>query len=153
MIVNTTNTYMPWAELIQAFMFDLPNRMRREKIVNLSGDPMFALREFRVLTIGGARQCGKTQTAFQTVRENISSRLMGTRLGGFPSLPQNDEVLRSRLIEQHQLDEYHLKGVKLLVIDHDGRHDPNDDPYATLEEVYRTHPDWFDPDFSVVRIL
>ncbi len=151
--MNQNKNYMPWELLIKAFMLDLPNRMKRLEATNMGNDHLFSLREFRVLTIGGARQCGKTQTAFQTVRENISSRLMGTRLGGFPSLPQNDEVLRSRLIEQHQLDEYHLKGVKLLVIDHDGRRDPNDDPYATLEEVYRTHPDWFDPDFSVVRIL
>lgn len=153
MVVNTTNNYMPWAELIQAFMLDLPNRMRRMEIAQMSDKPLMALREFRVLTMGGLRQSGKTQTAFQVVRENIQSRLIGTRRGGFPSLPQNDEVLRSRLLEEHQLDQMHLAGVKLLVIDHDGRQDPNDDPYAVLEEVYRTHPDWFDPDFSVIRFL
>ena len=144
---------MPWEALVKAFILDLPNRVRHEKLSGLSAEPLVALREFRVLTIGGPRQRGKTQTAFQIVRENIQSRLLGTHSGGFPSLPQNDEVIYSRLLEQHRLDEYTLKGVKLLVIDHDGRRDPSDDPYAALEEVYSANPEWFDPDFSVIRFL
>lgn len=151
--MNQNKNYMPWELLIKAFMLDLPNRMRRIEIAQMSDKPLMALREFRVLTMGGLRQSGKTQTAFQVVRENIQSRLIGTRCGGFPSLPQNDEVLLSRLLEEHQLDQMHLAGVKLLVIDHDGRRDPNDDPYAELEKVYSEHSEWFDPDFSVIRIL
>ena len=151
--MSLASNYMPWEELIKAFNDNLPKRLKLEEASLMADRPKTALREFRLLTIGGQRQCGKTIAGFETVRKNPNARLIGTRTDGFPSLPQNDTVVRSRILMTKDIDQKSLEGVKLVVIDTDGYQHPFDDPYTELVALYSQHRDWFDPEFSIIRIL
>lgn len=151
--MNLVVGHMPWDELFEAFIFSLPRRMKNEKIANMSKDPIKRLQEFRILNIGGYRQSGKTTAAFKVVRENPHARLMGSSSMGFPSLAQNEHEIRSRILTIKDLDPEHLAGVKLMVIDTQGFHHAFDDPFGALTLTYYKHPEWFDPEFSIIRIL
>lgn len=143
---------MPWNELIGAFITSLPRRLEEEKISN-TNDLMKNLKEFRILTIGGHKKCGKSTAAFKIVRENKHARLMGFQSTGFPSLDKNDTVVRSRIFTTNDLIKDNLIGLKILVVDTNGFHNHKNNPFDVLLRVYYKHHDWFDPEFSIIHIL
>jgi hypothetical protein len=144
---------MPWTELIEAFVANLPIRSWAEEMTGGGVSRAKLFKEYRTLTIGGYRQCGKTSTAFKMVRDNPDARLMGTYLKGFPSLAGDDVVVRSRIINIQDISAEHLFGVKLLFIDTGGYKSRMDDPYTDMSLIYDQYPSWFDPEFSVIHIL
>jgi predicted AAA+ superfamily ATPase len=146
---------MPWDDLVWVFLREAKTRVKQieEQLIT---NPLMQLREFRVLTIGGPRQTGKSTLAQQTVRQRDNARLMiNTGVGGHGVAHLKlDERVETRRLEPHQLVQSKLKDVVTLVIDNEGRNAyTSSSPYYLIERVYEQHPEWFHPEFSVVNIL
>lgn len=145
--------HMPWGEIFEAFISSLPRRMKNEEMANVSKDPIKRLREFRTLNVGGYRRSGKTTAAFKVVRENPHARLMSSSSMEFPRLARDEKEIRSRILTLKDLDREHLTGVKLVIIDAQGFYHTSDDLLGALTLTYCKYPEWFDPEFSIIRIL
>ncbi len=146
---------MPWEELIWAF---LKNAKARAHWANASlTEPDFVLREYRTLTLGGHRQSGKTQAAARTVMAQDGAYLMGGWvLGGHGRAREMalQDVPLDKTIEPHELVEAKLKHVKTIVIDPDSiAEGQGHDYYGRIRAAYHNNPEWFHPEFSVVRII
>lgn len=146
---------MPWDDLVWVFLREAKTRVKLIEQARMN-DPLMQLREYRVLTLGGPRQCGKSALAQQTVRGRDNARLMINQgIAGHGVAHLNlDEKVEARRIESHHLVESKLKDVTTLVIDNEGRlaYTPTS-PYYLVEQAFVTHPEWFHPEFSIVNIL
>ncbi len=138
---------MPYAQLIEAFLGNLDCRMKQSKISLNNKNPLLDLREFRTLTIGGPRQTGKTGSGKDVVLSNKKARLINAH--HFDK--ERNKTIKKRTIEG--FDELSVRDVEILVINQDSYPTQCNDPYASLEDVYEHHPEWFHPNFSVIRIL
>ncbi|BAW19184.1 hypothetical protein [Ralstonia phage RP31] len=142
---------MPWDDLIWVFLRNAPRRIEQIE-QSLIKDPLSQLREFRVLTIGGPRQSGKTDAVMHIVKKHSGARLMGGWVIGSHGKTRQVEVPAEKSLELHELVPEKLKDVKTLVIESDfTAHSFN--YYGAVEEVYATHPEWFHPEFSIIHVL
>lgn len=146
------NNQMPWMDLIWAFLKDAASRTTRPDHELLS--PENSLRELRTLVIGGVRQSGKSKTAAEVVRTVDAARLMGGWILRANGRQRVFDVPADKSIEPHELVEAKLKNVKTIVIDPDMvSPGAGYDYYEKIVEVYSRHPEWFHPEFSVVRFV
>jgi hypothetical protein len=146
------NVYMPWMELMAAFFGAIPFRRQLQEQC-LNDNPLFNLREFHVLTIGGPRQCGKTQALLSVMRGNEDARFIKNSGVFTPAEVLRDPDLNARAFEKVGITKEMLEGVKILLIDNGGYPEGDLSPYRLLETMYVLHNDWFDPDLVVIRVL
>jgi hypothetical protein len=150
--LESKKVYMPWMELIAAFLEAIPYRRERQAEC-LNNNPLFNLREFHVLTIGGPRQCGKTQAVVSLLEGNPDARFIRNSNGYLPDQIKNNPELLERTFVKVGITKEMLEGVTILVMDNDGRPEDEMSPYRMLETMYAIHTDWFDPDLVVIRVL
>lgn len=144
--------YMPWDLLINAFLRGMPDRLKLQEQC-MSDNQLFNLREFHVLTIGGPRQCGKTNAVLDMVREHAHARFIKNSGIHTPYAVKREAILQERSLEKVGITQDDLKGVKILVIDNEGYPENELSPYKLLETMYVLHNDWFEPDVMVLRVL
>jgi hypothetical protein len=150
---------MPWDKMIQAFMANIPQRMAMIEQYP-SHNRMFELREFRLLSLSGPRQCGKTQALIDFVK-NVSRVKFCTpefflptwkhQLDGrkfeetYLSAPDLTVSMYKRPVGDLQYNPF--AGVKLFIMD--GVDGPT---YSDFIRMYSSLPEWFDPEFMVIRM-
>lgn len=145
---------MPWDDLIWVFLREAKTRIAQIK-QSLITEPVSQLREYRVLTLGGPRQTGKSVVGQQAVKQREWARLIvRTAPGGEGVAYLNlHEKVEARRLELHQLVQSKLEGVTVLVIDNNGYPVDTASPYHAVEKLYHQHPEWFHPEFSIIHIL
>lgn len=142
---------MPWDDLIDAFLEDAPTR---NKQIARSGFKrgLVELREFRVLTIGGPRQTGKSKAGARIVQEHPEAYMLGGWTHSDQGKFRQIKIPAEKSLELHELKPAKLADVKILVIENDFS-ERSLNYYKALEQVYAQRPEWFHPEFSVIRIL
>lgn len=135
---------MPWSELIAAFIDSLPDRKRMEEQCKHK-DNLLTFSEFRLLTIGGHRQSGKTESARQLVLSNKKARLINAHAD---YVEENKTVLKRTIKGLNALT---LKDVEILVINQDGW--VRDTPLEEVTYLFDHSPEMFHPNFSVIILL
>jgi hypothetical protein len=151
-------TPMPWDNLIQAFVTNTPQRMALLEATQFNST-LTELRELRTLTLGGARQSGKTEAVLKFILDSDDAVLFSTPSVYLP-------YFRNRLGEEFK--KYHplftidwqdtivfslkdieiFKNIKYLIVDN-----IENSTFFTFEKAYATFKEYFHPEFMVIRIL
>ena len=151
---------MPWDKLIEAFIANIPQRMELMK----AGGGLFtresAFREFHTLEIHGPRQCGKTEAALQFILNNRNVKFCIPKIyKGYYERRLGEMLFNQGYIEEHSLmlevaqphcvDDHNLfAGVKVLIFDEN-----HQSAWEDFIKLYMTRPEWFDPEFMVIRLF
>lgn len=154
------STYYPWTELINAFVDNIPKRLElMEASAALSLSPLQELNEFRILSIGGPRQCGKTEALLnfminhEHVKLNTRSfyqRYFESRLGEakFAKIYMDRHTLHHLTSFESLTEPNPFVGIKFMIFDN-----AEDEAFHYFTQIFNMRRDWFDPDFMVISVL
>ena len=157
-IPSRINVQFPWFDLMRAFIDDAP---RRQELLKDCGSlhPSMEMSELRVLTLGGPRQCGKTEALFKLIkgRSDIRFSILSLYIPFYKARLGNDYLGKLFPIDLFDLDKFDtemrngfnpFKDVRILVTDN---LDPN--YQKRLEDIYSLYKKHFHPDFMVIHVL
>jgi hypothetical protein len=157
-IPSRVDVQFPWFEMIQAFIDDAP---RRQQLLRdcVSMPPSTEMSELRVMTLGGPRQCGKTEALFKIIkgRDDVRFSIKSIFIPYYKARLGNDylgKLFPIDLFEVSKFDEEIRNGinpfqnVRVLVTDNLDAHIQKD-----LKEIYSLYKEYFHPDFMVVHVI
>lgn len=151
---------MPWDKLIEAFIANIPQRMELMKVSGGVYTSESELREFRTLEIHGPRQCGKTETILQYILKNDGVKFCipkmfvsyyTHRLGDekFDKGYIAEDTLMLEVCQPHCVDDFNpFSDVKVLIFD-----EPQKSAWSDFIQLFKAHPEWFHPEFMVIRLF
>lgn len=151
--------YYPWAELIDAFVSNLPKRKKLFGIAYNNPNTNL-LNDQKVLALSGPRQCGKTEAVIDFILKNKETKFntqqmfvpyykkrLGDRFNDYISAGQLQSLEENAFLQKEVVQEM-FGGVKFLVFD-----DANPQAYPAFKELYHRFHSVFDPDLMIIRIL
>lgn len=151
---------MPWDKLIEAYITNIPQRLELLKVSGGLFSRDAELREFRTLEIHGPRQCGKTEALLQYILKNHNVKFCIPKIySGYYTQRLGELVFTQGYIEEHSMmlevaqphcvDNYNpFAGVKVLIFD-----EVHQSAWDDFVQLFTTRPEWFDPEFMVIRVF
>lgn len=157
-IPSRTEVHMPWFELMQALINDTPRRVQLIK-ESPAMDPIMEMRELRIMTLGGPRQCGKTEALLKIIkgRSDVRFSILSYFIPFYKARLQDHYLGKLFPIDLFEMDNFATEisngnnpfaGVKILVTDN---LQPHYQKY--LEEIYYQYKAYFDEDFMVIHVI